>query len=119
RLDHESARNPGGFGVPGRTLTDRAVAATLRCSSRCSAQALDDHRHALAAADAHRLQGELLVVELQRVDQRGGDPGARHAEGVADGDGAAVDVQLLQRDAEVAVGGDHLGGERLVDLDQV
>src|SRR5690606_8798179 len=43
----------------------------------------------------------------------------RHAEGVADGDGAAVDVQLLQRDAEVAVGGDHLGGERLVDLDQV
>src|SRR6266705_289768 len=32
---------------------------------------------------------------------------------------AAVDVELVDVDAEVAVGRDHLCGERLVDLDQV
>ena len=31
---------------------------------------LQDHRHALTAADAHGLQPELLVVALQPVDQR-------------------------------------------------
>ena len=51
--------------------------------------------------------------------QGAGDAGAGHAEGVADGDGAAVDVQAVHVDAEVAVRGDHLGGEGLVDLDQV
>ncbi len=35
------------------------------------------------------------------------------------GDGAPVHVQLVPLDAEVAGGGDHLGGEGLVDLDQV
>ena len=33
--------------------------------------ALDDHRHALAAADAHRDQAGGLVVEVQRVEHRG------------------------------------------------
>ena len=32
---------------------------------------------------------------LQRVDERRGDSGACHAEGVADGDRAAVDVQAV------------------------
>jgi hypothetical protein len=32
-----------------------------------SGQPLDDHRHALAAAHAHRLQAERLVVELQAL----------------------------------------------------
>src|SRR4051794_38444383 len=84
-----------------------------------SAEALDDHGHALATAAAHRLQAELLVVELEAVDQRAGDAGAGHAEGVAHGDGAAVHVQLVLVDAEVAGGRDDLRGERLVDLEQV
>ena len=52
-------------------------------SSEASAQALEDHGHALAAADAHRLEAELLVVALQAVEQRVGDPGAGRAERVA------------------------------------
>src|SRR5690606_29941514 len=71
------------------------------------------------AADAHGLQPELLVVELEAVDERGGDPGAGHAERVADGDRAAVDVQLVVVDAEVLGRRQDLRGERLVDLDQV
>ena len=60
-----------------------------------------------------------LVLGLQAVDQRAGDAGAGHAERVADGDGAAVDVELVEVDAQVAVARDDLRGERLVDLDQV
>ena len=45
------------------------------------AEALDDHGHALTAADAHRLEAEGLVLVLEGVDQRGHDAGAGHAEG--------------------------------------
>src|SRR5207248_2240791 len=85
------------------------------------AQPFQHHRHALTAADAHRLQAPLLVVELQRVDQRAGDPGAGHAERVADRDRAAVDVELVAErvDAEVARRRDDLRRERLVDLHEV
>jgi hypothetical protein len=58
-------------------------------------EALDDHGHALAAADAHRLDAERLVGLLEAVDQRGHDAGAGHAERVAEGDGAAVHVELV------------------------
>src|SRR6185312_16984742 len=59
----------------------------IRCSGEQSlAEALQDHGHAHAAADAHGLQPDLLVVPLQAVDQRRGDPGAGHAERVAQGD---------------------------------
>ena len=61
----------------------------------------------------------VLVGVLQAVDQRGHDAGAGHAERVTEGDGAAVDVELVHRDAEVLGRRDDLGGERLVDLDQV
>ena len=45
----------------------------------------------------------VLVVGLQAVDQRAGDPGAGHAERVADGDRAAVHVQPVDVDAQVPV----------------
>ena len=51
--------------------------------------------------------------------QRGHDAGAGHAERVAEGDRAAVHVELVPRDAEVLGRRDHLRGERLVDLDEV
>jgi hypothetical protein len=38
---------------------------------------------------------------------------------VAHGDGSAVHVELVEVDAELTGGRDHLGGERLVDLDEV
>ena len=62
---------------------------------------------------------KVLVGVAQAVDQGGHDAGAGHAERVADGDGAAVDVELVPRDAEVLGRRDDLGGERLVDLDEV
>jgi len=55
---------------------------------------LHDHGHALAAADAHGLHAELLVVGGQVVQQGGGDPGAGHTERVAQGDVAFNQVEL-------------------------
>jgi hypothetical protein len=55
----------------------------------------------------------------QAVEQSAGDARAGHAEGVAKCDRAPVDVELVDVDAEVAVGRDDLRRERLVDLDEV
>ena len=48
-----------------------------------------------------------------------GEAGAGAAERVAEGDRAAVDVEPLLVDAELADAGEDLGGEGLVELDQV
>ena len=53
------------------------------------------------------------------MDQRAHDAGAGHAERVAEGDAAATGVELVPADAEVLGRRDDLGGERLVDLDEV
>src|ERR671916_803909 len=66
---------------------------------RASAEAFEDDRHALTAADAHGLEPETRVAGLQAVDQRGHDAGAGGAEGVAERDGAAMDVELVVADA--------------------
>src|SRR4029077_3284960 len=83
------------------------------------AQALDDHRHALASADAHRLEADRLVRRLEAIEERRHDAGAGHPERVPEGDRTAVHIQLVPIDAEVPGARDHLGGERLVQLDEV
>src|SRR3954447_15827911 len=56
------------------------------------AQALDDHRLALAARDAHGLETDRAVEGVQVVEQRGHDANAGHPERMAEGDRAAVRV---------------------------
>ena len=58
------------------------------------AEALDDGGVGHAAALAHRLQAVAAAGALELVEQRGHQPGAGAAERVAEGDGAAVDVDL-------------------------
>ena len=82
-----------------------------------SAEALDDDRHALAAADAHRLEAEPAVARLEPVDERGHDPGAGRPERVAQRDGATVHVELVRVHAEVVGAGQHLRGD--IDLYEV
>src|SRR6478735_2069749 len=99
--------------------SQRGPPASVMPRSLVLADALEDHRHALAAADAHGDEAGGLVVPVEAVEHRVLQSGAGHAEGVADGDGAAVDVEAVEVDAEVLVGRHDLGGERLVDLDEV
>src|SRR5215204_901755 len=57
-------------------------------------------RHAIAAAEAQRGDAALRVAAFHRVEERGEDAAAARADGVAQRDRAAVDVDLLFADAE-------------------
>ena len=81
--------------------------------------ALDAHGDAHAAADAQRGEALLGVAALHLVQQRVEHARAGGADRMADGDGAAVDVDLVGVPAEALVDGAGLGGEGLVGLDQV
>src|SRR6185437_8112314 len=84
----------------------------------CLSARFPERGDALADADAHGggALGDSAAAHL--VQQRGDDPRARAAERVADGDRAAVHVDLLRVELELVDAGDRLGGERLVQLDQ-
>src|SRR5262249_60768485 len=79
----------------------------------------DDASGALAACDTHRLKTPLLVIGEEVVDQRRHDARPGTAKRVAEGDGAAVRVELLGVDAQFADYGEGLGGEGLVEFDDV
>src|SRR5688572_21442911 len=101
-LEPESSSSPQPAAVSAKTLTTPTASAQKRllmvCLSLClsdrsdSVEALDDHRLALAAGDAHRLEADLVIVGLHDVQEGAHDPGARHAERVAQGDRTAVGV---------------------------
>src|SRR5688572_21003152 len=82
-------------------------------------EVLDDRRDALP--DPHAQRGDPVTgpAASQLPDQGGQDAGPGAAERVAEGDRPAVHVQSLLLDPELADAGQYLGGERLVDLDQV
>src|SRR5260370_6717181 len=84
-------------------------------------KALDDHGHALAAADAHRLQPVGLVLFAQAVQERAQNSRAGHPKRVAESDRTAMRVELVAErvDPYSARRRDHLRGESLVDLDDV
>src|SRR3954463_8193266 len=77
----------------------------------------DGRRH--AACGAHRHQAALEVAPFQLVEHGTDQDRAGGADGVAERDRAAVDVDLVTVELEVA--NEFLGddGEGLVDLEQV
>ena len=76
-------------------------------------------RGAHAAADAHgtttRIAPRALTLQQGVTDHTG----AAHTEGVTNGDGAAVDIQLGVVDAKLIATVNHLAGKRLIQLPQV
>src|SRR5262245_62111482 len=85
---------------------------------RYRSEALEDRHVRLAAALAHGLEAVAAAGALQLGQQGGHQPGAGGAERVAEGDGAAVDVDLGVVGAGVLEPRHHHRGEGLVDLDQ-
>src|SRR5262252_2907658 len=76
----------------------------------------EEARGALATADAHRHHSVLRLATEHLVGDGADHARARHAEGVADGDRAAVRIELLHGNAELVAAVDHLRGESLVQL---
>ena len=70
-------------------------------------------------ADAEGGEAGFLVAALDLVEEGAEDHRAGGAEGVAHGDGAAVDVDAGGVDVEGLQEAQHDGGEGLVDLEEV
>src|SRR3546814_7114766 len=90
----------------------------------CSSDLFEDCGEALPAADAHGLQAVAGSTTAQFAEHRGGDAGAGDADRMAEGDTRAIDVELVEAAVLLAPAPrleqrQHLGGEGLVELDQV
>src|SRR5262245_29458300 len=77
------------------------------------------HGHAHAAADAQGGKPLVGVAALHLKQQRVEHAPAGSTDRMPDGDGAAIDVDLVGVPAQTLVDGASLGRERLVGLDQV
>src|SRR5215216_7748910 len=97
RTDHRARvkRNeaaPSGVADDASEAKEEAIPAGA--APRWSTEALDDHGVGHAAPLAHDLQAPTAVGALELVHERGGESGAGAAERVAEGDRAAVHVDL-------------------------
>src|SRR5438477_487498 len=75
----------------------------------------------LALSHAHAESGEAVAAAAaaELVEEAHDEPRAAHPEGVAERDRAAVHVHLLRVETELADHDEALGGERLVQLDEI
>ena len=83
------------------------------------ASTLDQQSDAHAAADAQRRQASPRISTFHLVQQCGCDAHAGAANRMAQGNRAAVDIQLLRSDLKIAIAGNHLSSEGLVQLDEI
>src|SRR5688500_12829285 len=84
-----------------------------------SVDQLQRDRGRLAAADAERGEAAFAAMGLERRQQGRHDPGAAGADRMTERGRAAMDVDPVARDAEVAHRDHRNAGEGLVDLEEV
>src|SRR3954451_20785740 len=106
-------------GSPSRALSTSSGTSPDERRPATSGGDADDQRVTLAAAPAERGGADTAAAALELEGEVQHDPGARHADRVAERDRAAVDVDLVRVEAELAGGLDSDRGERLVELHQV
>ena len=81
--------------------------------------ALDAHGDAHAAADAQRRQALFCVALLHFMDQRHQNPRAGRADGMADRDRPAIDIELFPVPTELLADRQRLGGKGFISFDQI
>src|SRR5262245_7178915 len=101
------------------SISTTACTLTAGPSPRRRSRALQHHGQPLPTRDAQRGEPEARIPGTHRVGERQQDAGAAHPDRVAERDPAAVHVQAVAVELQLALAGDHLRGKRLVDLDQV
>src|SRR5436309_10556406 len=80
---------------------------------------LDRHGDALATADAEGSDAAMLALVAEGMDERAEDAGAAGPERMAERDGPAADIHPGRVELERADYGHRLGGECLIQLEQV
>src|SRR5581483_6229245 len=103
--------------VAGAVRARRTDGAQLRTPT--PSDRFDRHRDRTAAAEAKRGDPPSAAARPERVHQGCEHTRAARADRVAEGDRAAVHVELRPVPTKLPVVGDHLSGERLVQLDQI
>src|SRR5688572_9397074 len=81
---------------------------------RRSSYSLNDRSDALADPDAHGCETVAAAALIHFMNQGRHHARAAAAERVTEGDRAAVNIQLVHVDAELASAGEHLRRKRLV-----
>src|SRR5262249_13286611 len=108
---HYAVRGPSeSRGLAGRRLP-RDARAPLRLEA-----GFEETCGALASADAHRHDAVLRLAAEHLIGDGADHARAGHPERMADGDRAAVRIELVHGDAELVAAVDHLRGEGLVQL---
>src|SRR5688572_33044948 len=87
--------------------------------SRVLSDALEGCRHRAPAAEAQGRQAVATLATLELVQEGGHDPCATRPDRMAECDRPAVHVDLAPVEPELAAVGERLGGERLVDLNEI
>ena len=80
---------------------------------------LDREGDGVAAAETQGGDAPLELAALQFVEKRDQDAGATRADGVADGDCAAVHIDLFRVELQLACDGDGGYSEGFVQFDQI
>src|SRR5436309_10739882 len=108
----ESGAWPASFPSGARGATERGCESVI---SPALCPHPEDHRVALAAAGADRRAAQPAAAAAQLEHEAAEDARARGADGVAEGNGAAVDIDALFVDAQHANRVQRHRGEGLVD----
>src|SRR3990167_3207427 len=106
------------YGQPGSPSKRSSGVRSMLIGNRTS-EDLEHPGGAHATADAHRHAHPLGAAALAFDQRVAGQALARHAVGVAHGDGAAVHVELVVRNAQLVAAADDLHGESFVELPEV
>jgi hypothetical protein len=110
----EGVRGSSGVGVKGTQVSSEQDTYVAR-----DGLDLDDHGDAVAAAEAEGGDAALAAGAVELVDEGGEDAGAAAADGVAQGDAAAADVEFGFVHTEFLDVAEDLGGEGFVDFEEI
>src|SRR3954469_2023719 len=97
-------------------VRSKPIGPSQSASNADSAVNLEQPGTTLAATDTHGDDAPLRLAPPPLLQDVAGEPRAGHAEGMTDGDRAAVDVVLLGIDAELVARIQTLAGEGFVEL---
>src|SRR6266404_5652621 len=101
------------------TPAPMTVALWMCCMENAPLDPLEDRGNALAAADTLGGQRVAAADALQKTRRLAHDAGSGSAQRVSEGNRAAVDVQGLVANSEIAGAGERLTGKGLVQFDHV
>src|SRR5690606_30680578 len=124
RVDIDAQAQPGtpdGSTGPerfGRNSASRPGGVSRRPARRGSG-ALEQDGDSLAAADAHGGDGVAASHPLQLVERLDGDDGAGGADGVAQGDAGAVDIDPVHGQFQIAANRERLCGKGFVHFPDI